>query len=171
MKKLRLLFTKDCNRSCPGYCNKDWNLDALKQVKHFNYDEILITGGEPLLYPKKLIGYIQAIRAISKAKIYIYTALTVQNRTFKPIYDVIKVVDGITLTLHVQMDIQGLKHVLYSIKYDTKTQKAFENKSLRLNVFKGIDISELDLSDWVVQDNMVWVENCPLPKDEVFLKI
>ena len=44
------------------------------------------------------------------------------------------------------------------------------NRSLRLNVFEGIDISALNLERWKVKDNMVWLENCPLPKDEVFMR-
>ena len=41
MKKLRLLVTKNCDRSCPGCCNKDWNLDKLPNATHLNYDEMV----------------------------------------------------------------------------------------------------------------------------------
>ena len=171
MKKLRLLFTETCNRKCPGCCNKDWELDKLEKVSHFDYDEILITGGEPLLFPKQLVGYVNAIRTVSKAKIYVYTALTVLNRTFKPLYDVIKSVDGITLTLHDQKDVDNLSHVLYSINNDKKTYEAFKGKSLRLNIFKGIDTGMMNLTGWEVKRDMVWIENCPLPKDEEFRRV
>jgi organic radical activating enzyme len=169
--KLRLLFTKICNRNCPGCCNKDWDLDALKKVSLFDYDEILITGGEPLLFPEKLIGYVEAIRVVSKAKIYVYTAMTIHNNSFKSLYEVMKVVDGITLTLHEQQDVTNLAPVLYSIKHDSTVNKVFKDKSLRLNVFLGLDLKGLDLSDWKVKEGMVWVENCPLPTNEVFRKI
>ena len=171
MKKLRLLFTEKCNRNCEGCCNKDWNLEGLKKVKHFNYEEILITGGEPLLFSDKLIGLVAGIRVVSDAKIFVYTAMTVSQRTFKPIYDIINVVDGLTLTLHDQQDASNLKHVLYSIENDPITKKAFEGKSLRLNVFEGIDTFGMNLSDWNVKADIKWIKKCPLPDDEDFRKM
>ena len=140
-------------------------------MSHFNYDQILITGGEPLLYYQQLIGCIQAMRVVTRAKIYVYTAMTVYKRTFKPIYSVIKYVDGITLTLHTQEDVDNFKQVLYSITASNKIAEAFAGKSLRLNIFEGLDVSGLDLSDWIVKDNMVWIKDCPLPDDEEFRRI
>jgi len=44
--------------------------------------------------------------------------------------------------------------------------------SLRLNIFKGIYIPEVvDLSLWKVKKDMEWISNCPLPEDEVFMKL
>lgn len=174
MKKLRLLFTQDCNRNCKGCCNKEWNLNNLPSVDSFDYNEILITGGEPLLYPERLIGYIKAIRAISTAKIYVYTAMTVVEKTFKPFYDILKYVDGITLTLHNQKDSNNFNHVLYSMQFDEWTQSHIQDKSLRLNVFKGVTVSTIfdnALSMWKIKYDMEWIKNCPLPKDEEFKRI
>lgn len=175
MVKLRLLFTKECNRNCKGCCNKDWNLDGLPTVTNFSkYDEILITGGEPLLFYKELIGFIKALRIVSNAKIYVYTAMTVNKyRTFKPIYEIIKYVDGVTLTLHNQSDSDNFNHVLYSQKYDEETFRAFCGKSLRLNIFKNIIYSKVAAEEngWIIKDNMVWIDNCPLPIDEEFMKL
>lgn len=164
MKKLRLLFTQDCNRNCPGCCNKQWDLDKLKNVSHYNYDEILLTGGEPLLYTQELKGVIKAIKSVSKAKVYLYTAVSHKES----IYDVLPLLDGITLTLHDKNDFHGLKWLLYIIN---KNPEDFKNKSLHLNVFKGIDLSDLDLYGWKVKDNVEWIDNCPLPEDEEFLRI
>jgi hypothetical protein len=47
-----------------------------------------------------------------------------------------------------------------------KTRK----KSLRLNVFKGVSVPKT-WSNWIVKKNMVWIKNCPLPEDEVFMKL
>lgn len=171
MKKLRLLFTPDCNRNCKKCCNKDWDLEKLPKVTSFyQYDEIIITGGEPLLYPERLIGFLQAVRLVSSAKIYLYTAITVRERTFKPIYDVIQHVDGVSITLHNQNDVNNLYHVVYSIKNDALTAKAFMNKSIRLNVFKGIDISIIDTFDWTIK-YIEWKDDCPLPANEEFKRL
>ena len=53
MEKLRLLVTTKCPNKCPMCCNNSWDFSKLPVVEHFNYKEIMITGGEPLLFPGK----------------------------------------------------------------------------------------------------------------------
>lgn len=191
MKKLRLLFTEKCNRNCEECCNKGYDLEKLPKVTHFNYDEILITGGEPLLFLDELKGFIKAVRIISSAKIIIYTSLVnswtapFSNsgyfwKTNDSIFKIIKFVDGITLTLHSQQDSKNFADLLYIIEISSKSNNKndayniFKTKSLRLNVFKGIELPEnfpMALGLWKIKDNIEWVKNCPLPNDEEFLKI
>lgn len=102
-KTLRLIFTSKCNRSCHWCCNKDFDLPNLPRPKHFNYDEIFITGGEPLLFLDEVIGFIKAIRLVSKAKVFIYTAYQSAFSSHE-LLRAIKHSDGITLTLHEQRD-------------------------------------------------------------------
>ena len=52
MEKLRLLVTTKCPNKCPMCCNNSWDFSKLPVVEHFNYKEIMITGGEPLLFPE-----------------------------------------------------------------------------------------------------------------------
>ena len=172
MNKLRLLFNTQCNRSCAGCCNKDWNLGELPEVEHFNYDIIMITGGEPLLEPERLIGLVQAIRVVSRAQIYLYTAMTVHQRSFKLIYDVMRYIDGVTITLHTQYDVAGLKHVIYSIQNDVKTRAVFYKKSVKINIFEGIDEESISYPPmWDIKRNITWIKNCPLPDGEVFKRL
>lgn len=43
MSKLRLLLWEECNRTCAGCCNKDWNLSELPVCFDYSgYDLILI---------------------------------------------------------------------------------------------------------------------------------
>lgn len=170
-KKLRLLLWEECNRNCIGCCNKDWDLENLEIENDFTqYDEIYLTGGEPMLYPDKLVRVILDIKIINRdAKIYIYTTKT---NPLKDLMNVLFFVDGLTVTLHEQKDVldfhlfnMHVKAILEQLKiYDAK------KKSLRLNVFKGIDLSGLDLDKWDLKDNIEWIKDCPLPKDEVFKK-
>ena len=47
-------------------------------------------------------------------------------------------------------------------------------QNLRLNVFKGIDLMNVDTQHtalWKIKTNIEWVKNCPLPKDEVFMRL
>lgn len=170
MKKLRLLLWSDCDRNCKGCCNKNWNLKALPICRDFtDYKEILLTGGEPLLYPKQLKGIIKVIRNLTTAKIYLYTALILKERRCN-LYEVLNLLDGITLTLHNSDDVRHFKWLLYSIKMYPND---FKNKSLKLNVFKevGLKYDELDLSMWDVTKDIEWIKNCPLPKDEIFMRL
>jgi len=162
MKKLRLLLFKDCKRNCSGCCNKDWDLKSLKKVKSFKgYDEIILTGGEPMLKPAFVIGTALKIRSKTNAKIYMYTA------NVDDVVDVLAVlfhIDGVTVTLHEQNDVLSfwyLNKIL--LKYNII-------KSFRLNVFKGISLHDVDLSLWNVKTDIEWIKNCPLPKGEVFKK-
>ena len=66
MGKLRLLVTTKCPNKCPMCCNNSWDFSKLPVVEHFNYKEIMITGGEPLLFPEKLSNLAESIRTVQK---------------------------------------------------------------------------------------------------------
>lgn len=158
---LRLLLFSECNRSCKGCCNKDWDLDAIPIVSSYEgYECIMLTGGEPGLYPPIVGKTIISIREETDCDIYVYTAMS----SVVPYF--LSVANGVTLTLHNPLDVESFKELN---KYLIRNMKQF--KSLRLNVFKGVDISDMDLSLWKVQKDMVWVKDCPLPKNEVFMKL
>ena len=162
MKKLRLLLASKCNRDCKGCCNKGWNLDSLKVCEDYEgYDEIMITGGEPALYPIKILAICKAIRRNNpKAKIYLYTALPKVNTV-----DLLNkgLLDGITLTLHDQRDV-----VAFELFQELLCDIDLSKKSLKLNVFKGVNVVEYPI--WKSNKNMVWIKDCPLPENEVFMK-
>ena len=163
--KLRLLLNKDCDRSCAGCCNKDWDLDNLPICKTYkDYEEIILTGGEPMLYPVRVLETINEIRTENpKAKIILYTAKPIDDALFR--YMMCKL-DGITITFHEQKDV-GHFNKVWRVFY----KEELEKKIIRLNVFKGIDISSVDKEGIRVKENMVWIKNCPLPEDEVFERI
>lgn len=72
--KLRLLLLDDCNRNCPGCCNRDWDLQALPLCQDYTpYRLIMLTGGEPMLYPEIIREAIAAIRRQTNVPIYLYT--------------------------------------------------------------------------------------------------
>ena len=169
MKKLRLLMTSVCLKSCEGCCNKDYNLSKLPKVSHLNYDEILLTGGEPMLYPDAVISVAKLIRAVNpNTKIYLYTSkFDVIEWKFM---EALNVLHGITCTLHTQEDAVHFANILHYIQ-----QLGYaKHKSLQLHIFKGVDIDSVVqfnrtwLRDWKVKENIEWIENCPLPEGEEF---
>lgn len=161
MNKLRLLLFDDCNRNCHGCCNKDWDLKGLEKEDSFiAYDKIFLTGGEPMLKPGLIIEVVNKIRCGSGADIYLYTA-KIDN--FGMIITILQHIDGLTVTLHEQADVENFALLCEKFNYLPM------NKSLRLNVFKGIKLPEdIDLHMWKVKSDIEWIKNCPLPKNEVF---
>jgi len=164
MKKLRLLVFSKCNRNCEGCCNKEFDLLHLPVVKNLEkFDEIYLTGGEPLLEPDFLIKLILEIRKKSNARIFLYTAKIDDYIAF---ISVLSVLDGICVTLHESQDVEPFK-----VLNDYITHINTNKQSLRLNVFKGIDINGIDCSKWRVRQEIVWLKNCPLPDGEIFMRL
>jgi hypothetical protein len=167
MKKLRLLLTEECNRSCEGCCNNDWDLQSLNQVDWGAlplYKEVMITGGEPMLKPKGLFNIVSMIRAYAFVPIYLYTAKT---NVPLALVAALAIVDGITLTIHEQADVNNFVEFWWY----AKQLPDIKQKSLRLNIFKGIDMSNVNTRGWKIQDEMVWMKDCPLPTDEIFQRV
>ena len=167
--KLRLLLFEDCNRSCEGCCNKDWDLKNLPVCMDYSpYDVIMLTGGEVMLDPMLVFKTIRAIRrANSKAKIYIYTAYL---KDIGPMTGLLADADGLCVTLHEQADIDAWK------QFGRYLYAPLPEKSLRLNIFKGVELSDEDIkkasvAEWVVKRDIEWIKDCPLPSDEVFMRL
>lgn len=160
MKKLRLLLLEECNRTCEGCCNKDWDINKLETENSFDqYSLIMITGGEPLLVPVTLMLAISDIRDQTDAPIYIYTAMVKDSEYLKT---VLRYVEGITLTLHEQKDAEAFQELNSTM---SESERA---KSLRLNVFSNVDMTGVDTTGWTVKSGIEWIKDCPLPDDEVF---
>lgn len=168
--KLRLLLFERCNRNCDGCCNKDWDLKSLPIENDFSqYDEIILTGGEPMLDPLLII---KTSKCISKQSpfidIFLYTAKT---DNWQAILSVLHYVDGLTVTLHEQKDIKPflfLNNILLASNEMSVT--TIWEKSFRVNIFKNI-VLDTNLRLWEVKDNIEWIKNCPLPTGEVFKRL
>jgi len=162
--KLRLLMFELCNRNCAGCCNKDWDLSSLPIIDSYEgYSEIYLTGGEPMLRQKWVISTICKIRKETSAKVIMYSAKCDEYLAFLA---VLSLLDGVTLTLHEQRDVGpyiSLQNILLLHPQ--------ANKSLRLNVFQGVNLDGVNTQGWKVKENMVWIKNCPLPEGEVLMRL
>lgn len=173
MKKLRLLLTPGCDRNCEGCCNRDWDLSSLPiAAKYHGYSEIMLTGGEPLLSPRRIINAIKSIRRDdTRVPIYLYTAgVTYQHELLA----VMGFLQGMTLTLHEQADVPHfieLNTIFRKLNVIKGLHYPFFD-SLRLNVFDGIeiDLPVSELQRWKIRRGIVWIKDCPLPIDEEFCR-
>ena len=170
-KKLRLLLFEQCNRSCKGCCNKQWDLKAIPKVtnpeEYADYGKVILTGGEPLLYPGIVVETIEEVRKHSNAVIYLYTSCLYKPEMFRYILNLI---DGICVTFHDKQDPLVFKKMIKKV-----SRELMDSKSMRLNVFRGINIWETldieELKGWSIKEDIVWIDSCPLPENEVFKRL
>lgn len=159
--RLRLLLTRACNRDCAGCCNKEWDLDAVKVVERYDqYDLIMLTGGEPALFPELVYQTVRKIRQQTGAPIIMYTAAP------KQAFDIMGILDGLTLTLHDQTDVYPFRQM--NSRLGMWNHK---REHMRLNIFRSVDIGRTDTSRWMVSANRVWDADCPLPEGEEFRRL
>ena len=170
-KKLRLLLWDECNRACDGCCNKGFDLPNLPVCGSYKgYDLIMLTGGEPMLYPDRLKTVIGEIRGETDARIVLYTAKTDDADA---LIEIAGLLDGLTVTLHDPSDVKPFlafddrfaRHRIYHAGTNRKDQ------TFRLNVFSEARIDPGEITaKWNVKDNIKWIIDCPLPAGEVLMR-
>lgn len=165
MKSLRLLLFNECDRSCKLCVNKQHDLSQVPKVVTFaEFNEVILTGGEPLLKPDLVLSTIKRIREENSCPIYMYTAKVNDPLVF---LQVLEALDGVTVTLHTKKDVLPFLRINDAIEAQSDIYK---NKSLRLSVFRNIEVP-VQLSHWIVKKDLVWRKDCPLPENEVFMRL
>lgn len=176
--KIRLLMTDKCPRNCKGCANEGYDLSELPVVtpkELVEAEELILTGGEPLLYPDWLIGQIRSeLRYFThnkKAPIYVHTAWLEDTLGALNVLDA---VDGMTVTIHKDKDVSPF----LSFHKCMKELWEPEEKSLRLyirqdwNPMKAFEYLMLcyDVNPQLYWDTKTieWKEDCPLPEGEIF---
>lgn len=161
-KSLRLIVTEKCGRNCEGCCNKDFDLKRYPRISYLDacdneYDQILITGGEPMLFPEKVRNLLYGI-GFNKRNICLYTATSCSPDKLGMVLFGTPLT-GLTFTIH---DNKGIQDFL-KIKYLCETW----GKSLRLNIFINelTDIPPMNLYKWDVKF-VEWIKDCPVPENE-----
>jgi len=165
--KLRLLLWEECPKRCPLCANRHYDLKALPVVDGYaGYEEIVLTGGEPMLWPDRVKETVAEIRQQTDAPVYMYTAWT---RDVFEVLSVLKRLDGLTVSIHNYGDV--LNFALVNIAVE-KLWFLLSDKSLRLKIFEGSRMhpERFNLSRWQVE-RVKWLEHCPLPENEVFMRL
>lgn len=181
-KKLRLLVTAKCHNKCPMCCNNQFDFEKIPVVDRLDYDEISITGGEPMLTIESCDKVLQLVHSFMRSrkaigmpipKFYLYTAFfdfdTIALSSFA--------FDGICLTPHSKVDVEkfiDINNKMLAQKNSGDADEEFDpNCSFRLNLFadmKALLPKDIDLSLWKVKE-MEWIKDCPVPEGEDFRRI
>ena len=116
-----------------------------------------------MLRPRVVHEAIRMIRKNSTAEIYVYTANVAD---VSRACDVLAAADGICVTLHHAGDVSDWERFA-SAAYQAGLAA---HRSCRLNVFSGIELPSDMPPSWQVKSGIEWIEKCPLPEDEVFMR-
>lgn len=162
MKTARLIVTTKCKKKCTLCCNKsidpiilsDENFHRLFRRKIF--EEICITGGEPMLFPDKTLELLKFL----KGHLILYTAHPTDR-----LFEMIPYLIGITITVHSKADVKLTEKFLE--KY-AKIDPCIP--VIRLNIFDNIKV-KIPKIRWMEVKHIKWVKDCPLPKHEVLFKL
>lgn len=166
--KARVLVTQNCPRSCPNCCN---NYPSLKKLMKpckledlLKYDEIMITGGEPMLEPHRVFTVLEyLIRNNTKnPKLYLYTALYTPK-----LKDILQFMEGVHFTLHAPVteeDMLGFEAFQELIKDFPGTA--------RLYIEQGVEYPVRIIPNrWHRVEVKRWLKDgeCPLPEDDLLV--
>lgn len=165
----RLIVTYSCDRNCPGCCNNQPQNVTKVDIKSLRgYEEVVLTGGEPMLLGDKfLIGLIKTLRKQNKnQRIYLYTANTSLDEHIK----VLDLLDGVTVTLHAEAtddDIRGLKYMSEYLWGEDLDLRLFIDE----RVYGRYDLSNIRMSAWDVVRKLQWKDKCEPADNEDLLML
>jgi len=164
----RLILFLDCDRGCPDCCNEfPEHKDAAQSIASLDelerYEEIVVTGGEPMLKPNETLGFLRELRErFPKKKIYMYTA-----RYVPELEEALDYLDGLHFTVHekpTRRELVGLS-VVQSMLWERKG-------SFRLYVDNRVgDYLLLIPSVWtrIEMKPLLGPGECPVPEHEDLL--
>lgn len=172
-KTARVIVTYDCPRDCQNCCNE--HIGDVPQVRFgdlLKYEEIVITGGEPMLLAPRVVEMIHRLRVNGfTGNIWLYSSCVKVSRWADKA--VLKEVDGVTYTVHFKPSVNNLRDArkLSDFIHDNMDNRR-NNRSDRLFIdsrcyWEVLKIIGCDLRHWSVVKALQWREDeCPLPEHE-----
>ncbi len=165
----RIIMTFKCDKACPGCANtygsvmgKAQPLYSVRQLK--NYKNLVISGGEPMLYPERTLKLVQVLKKwVPQAKLFLYTAY---YRNAGDIEKILPYIDGVNYTVHKEANEKDIKE-FYEFQ---QAIKKFPNKNFRLYVDAAIgDKVKIDqdawdrakVAPWMTEPEMMASGGCP----------
>lgn len=159
----RIMISPKCNKACSYCCNEQQGvLDMFKPVTDLQflarYKNICITGGEPMLFPDKVLSVAAYARNMD-LKVYLYTA----QYTFR-MYEVIKWLDGLTYTVHANANYKEVNDFYRMQALLATSSSLCHSKKLLKDPDVDLKISPV----WADTEIAVWKKQCTIPENEDF---
>ena len=166
-RKARVIITFKCNRRCVNCCNTYKSIiDAGKHIRSITelagYDQVILTGGEPMLFPDTVIGICEQLGK-QGSEVFLYTALWVPQIT-----TILKLVKGIHYTVHSpasDCDMIGFYKFQDLIKNRIGSYRLYIDPEVnRLITINPSVWSRVEIKPWLKEGE------CPLPiGEELFI--
>lgn len=158
--------TNYCNRRCIGCCNTLGN--SVKTIKSISdllsYDEVHITGGEPLILGKTLVSFVSELKNLGyNGKIGLYTA-SWGISGFEP--KLITYLDKIFYTIHTDVSVKDVE-MLHNLNKDLSGLDIDSTLYIDSRVYDNIDKSALDSFSCI--KSLIWESDCKPATDENLL--
>jgi hypothetical protein len=164
-------MTWDCPRDCDFCVNKNLPVEPkLCRVEDLaGYDQVLLTGGEPMLYPIRVLDTVRRLRRQTPTeaqKIFLYTAF------FTPaLSGLIEFVDGVHCALHHPLSSADLRG-FYGFQRLIGIRYAGLGKTFRLYIEPRIRCAvEIVPCRWERVEVKPWLKDCPMPPDEELFEL
>ena len=164
MSKARIILSLECNRDCDYCCNKHPSLRAqmepLASIRDvLECEEIMLTGGEPMLDPGRVLSLAKYLRGYSDARLFLYTQLYVPA-----LANILPFLDGVHYTIH-----KGAgDDERYGFQQFQRLIQGHKG-SFRLYIHPEVFIPLMIWPDkWARIEQKPWLAdgNCPLPEGE-----
>lgn len=177
-KTARVIVTYKCNRKCENCCNEHiGNVPEVQFEDLMKYEEIVITGGEPMLIAPRVVEMVHRLRTNGfTGRIWLYTAtFNVNHWAHKML---IKEVDGITYTVHSptsRKDISCAAKLNLYIRDNLDNQHNSRSDRLLYDSRSWACMDEImadtkDGNHWSKIKSLKWKEDeCPIPENEELL--
>jgi pyruvate-formate lyase-activating enzyme len=137
-----------------------------------DYDILMLTGGEPMLYPDRIIKIARILRKVApKAEIFLYTALHKDDHDLER---VLPHVDGVQFSLHKEADDKDIEQFQ---SFQNVAKKWHSSKSFRLYVDRAMPHAErvkvipsvwkrFEIKPWASEDELKAQQPGGLPSGE-----
>lgn len=176
--KARVIVTYNCPRHCENCCNVHiGNVPEVKFEDLLKYEELVITGGEPMLLAPRVVEMIHRLRENGyEGKIWLYTSCVKISRWADRA--VLNEVDGITYTLHHMPSQDDLRYARKLSKYildnqDNRNNKRsdrllIDSRCYTVEVLQFIGSDDYNpLDHWTSVKPLKWKDDeCLLPENE-----
>ena len=177
--KARFLITEECNRRCRNCCNTYTKImQHAKRIKFISnvdwmkFDEIMITGGEPMLNYEKTLAIAGMLKGIAP-KLYLYTAFYPGKEPFSRVIDVF---DGVHYTLHSPLckdDYDGFlaaQHQIHKEASSDFSSRLYVDGSIEADVLVRVDAwNRVEVKPWCTEEELLRQQPQGIPEGEVML--